>query len=192
MGIRLPKCLSCVISATSLQQPTHHYITNSSICTKLTMNLRLHYPHAKFYSKWEALTDIPKLPTTTGHRLALAALHHSSSLASFRHSSTASGDMAASSQASLAPCNIWCVGRNYAEHARELGNDIPVVPMIFLKAGTSIISPGDLVLPSWTNDVHHEVMYGSCTAAFTHTSRSPHTRSFLLSALSAQTRSRLT
>ncbi|GIL73775.1 hypothetical protein Vretifemale_3880 [Volvox reticuliferus] len=60
-------------------------------------------------------------------------------------------------QDSLAPRNIWCVGRNYAEHARELGNEVPSVPMIFLKAGTSAVPPGDLILPNFSKDVHHEV-----------------------------------
>ncbi|KXZ41877.1 hypothetical protein GPECTOR_254g637 [Gonium pectorale] len=57
----------------------------------------------------------------------------------------------------LAPANIWCIGRNYAEHARELGNDVPSKPMIFLKAGSSAVKPGVLRLPEWSADVHHEV-----------------------------------
>ncbi|GLI61299.1 hypothetical protein VaNZ11_003653 [Volvox africanus] len=61
------------------------------------------------------------------------------------------------SQGSLKPRNIWCIGRNYAEHARELGNEVPSVPMIFLKAGTSAVPPGDLLLPNFSKDVHHEV-----------------------------------
>ncbi len=61
-------------------------------------------------------------------------------------------------QQALSPRNIWCIGRNYAEHARELGNEVPTEPMIFLKAGTSAVPPGgDLPLPSWSQDVHHEV-----------------------------------
>jgi 2-keto-4-pentenoate hydratase/2-oxohepta-3-ene-1,7-dioic acid hydratase in catechol pathway len=36
-----------------------------------------------------------------------------------------------------------CVGRNYRAHAAELGNDVPVEPLIFLKPPTSIINPGD-------------------------------------------------
>lgn len=57
----------------------------------------------------------------------------------------------------LNPRNIWCVGRNYAEHAKELGNEVPKEPMIFLKAGSSAAAPGKLALPSWSKDVHHEV-----------------------------------
>ncbi len=54
--------------------------------------------------------------------------------------------------------NLWCVGRNYADHAKELGNDLPKAPLIFLKAGTSTLNSGfPLPLPKWSQDVHHEV-----------------------------------
>lgn len=54
--------------------------------------------------------------------------------------------------------NIWCVGRNYAEHAKELGNEIPTEPLIFLKAGsTATLSAKELHLPFWIEEVHHEV-----------------------------------
>src|SRR5579862_6035615 len=38
------------------------------------------------------------------------------------------------------PNRIFCVGRNYAEHAKELGNEVPEEPVIFLKASTSVIA----------------------------------------------------
>jgi len=54
--------------------------------------------------------------------------------------------------------NIWAIGRNYAEHAKELGNDIPTEPLIFLKAGsTAVLNTSEFLLPSWATDVHHEV-----------------------------------
>lgn len=54
--------------------------------------------------------------------------------------------------------NIWAVGRNYADHAKELGNSIPAQPLIFLKAGScATVNSNELVLPYWTEDVHHEV-----------------------------------
>jgi 2-keto-4-pentenoate hydratase/2-oxohepta-3-ene-1,7-dioic acid hydratase in catechol pathway len=54
--------------------------------------------------------------------------------------------------------NIWAIGRNYAEHAKELGNDIPTEPLIFLKAGsTAVINTLEFMLPLWAQDVHHEV-----------------------------------
>lgn len=53
--------------------------------------------------------------------------------------------------------NIWCVGRNYSEHAKELGNEVPSAPLIFLKAG-SCRHEGPLIqLPAWTQEVHHEL-----------------------------------
>lgn len=57
--------------------------------------------------------------------------------------------------------NIWAVGRNYAEHAKELGNAVPDAstsePMIFLKAGSSIVpNGGRFHLPKFSNDIHHE------------------------------------
>lgn len=53
---------------------------------------------------------------------------------------------------------IVCVGRNYAEHARELGNEIPEKPVVFLKPASSIIFSGDkIIYPPSSNDMHHEV-----------------------------------
>ncbi|AJF07129.1 fumarylacetoacetate hydrolase family protein [Geoalkalibacter subterraneus] len=53
---------------------------------------------------------------------------------------------------------IICLGRNYAEHARELGNPVPKEPVIFLKPATAIIRSGEqIVIPSYSNECHHEV-----------------------------------
>lgn len=53
---------------------------------------------------------------------------------------------------------ILCVGRNYSEHAKELGNAIPENPVIFSKPDTALLKNGeDFYLPSFSNDVHHEV-----------------------------------
>src|SRR5215510_5483585 len=60
----------------------------------------------------------------------------------------------------IAPCEprkIVCVGRNYVEHAKELGNEVPKVPLIFMKPPSSIIANGDtILLPSQSNQVEHE------------------------------------
>ncbi|QCB94188.1 fumarylacetoacetate hydrolase family protein [Cellulomonas shaoxiangyii] len=49
------------------------------------------------------------------------------------------------------------VGRNYAAHAAELGNEVPTAPLLFLKPNTSVIGPDDpIVLPDWTERVEHE------------------------------------
>ena len=49
------------------------------------------------------------------------------------------------------------VGRNYREHAAELGNEVPAEPLLFLKPNTSVIGPGEpIVLPHQSDEVHHE------------------------------------
>src|SRR5882762_418115 len=59
--------------------------------------------------------------------------------------------------APVEPRKIVCVGRNYAAHAAELGNDVPKEPLIFLKPSTSIIGPGEaIVLPKYSQRVEHE------------------------------------
>lgn len=58
----------------------------------------------------------------------------------------------------MTPKNIWAIGRNYADHAKELGNEVPTEPLIFLKAGSCAVLQGaDFALPSWAQEVHHEV-----------------------------------
>lgn len=53
---------------------------------------------------------------------------------------------------------IVCVGRNYAEHAKELGNEIPEKPVIFIKPVSSMIYSGDKIIhPDFSSDMHHEV-----------------------------------
>lgn len=44
------------------------------------------------------------------------------------------------------PSKIVCVGRNYSEHAKELGNEVPAEPLIFFKPPSSLISPGDKIV----------------------------------------------
>ncbi len=52
---------------------------------------------------------------------------------------------------------IVCVGRNYAEHAKELGNEIPQKPVVFLKPSSAVIFSGDnIIYPSFSNEMHHE------------------------------------
>ena len=59
--------------------------------------------------------------------------------------------------APVVPSKIVCVGRNYAAHGAELGNDVPKEPLIFLKPPSSIIGPRDaIVLPKYSNRVEHE------------------------------------
>jgi 5-carboxymethyl-2-hydroxymuconate isomerase len=53
---------------------------------------------------------------------------------------------------------IICIGRNYAKHAAELGNEIPDKPVLFLKPAAVVIQSGEQVIhPSYSNELHHEV-----------------------------------
>lgn len=54
--------------------------------------------------------------------------------------------------------NIFCVGRNYKEHARELNNPVPQSPLIFLKPTSSILNvdEGPILLPAFSSNVHFE------------------------------------
>ena len=53
---------------------------------------------------------------------------------------------------------IVCVGRNYAEHATELGNEIPQKPVAFIKPASAVIYSGDTIkYPTFSNEMHHEV-----------------------------------
>ena len=55
------------------------------------------------------------------------------------------------------PSKIVCVGRNYVAHAKELGNEVPAVPLLFLKPPSSLIGPGDTIrLPGESSRVEFE------------------------------------
>src|SRR5205807_978518 len=55
------------------------------------------------------------------------------------------------------PSKIVCVGRNYAAHAAELGNELPKEPLLFLKPSTSIVGPEEpIVLTKYSKQVEHE------------------------------------
>ena len=64
------------------------------------------------------------------------------------------------------PGKIVCVGRNYREHARELGNEVPKEPLIFLKPPSSVIRGGEAIrLPSLSKQVEHEGEIGVLVGA---------------------------
>lgn len=53
---------------------------------------------------------------------------------------------------------MYCIGRNYAAHAAEMGARVPTDPIVFLKPPAAYVADGGVVtLPSWTQNVHHEV-----------------------------------
>jgi len=52
---------------------------------------------------------------------------------------------------------IICIGRNYADHAKEMNSAVPEVPMFFMKADVSLLRPGTpFFYPSFSNDIHYE------------------------------------
>lgn len=59
---------------------------------------------------------------------------------------------------------IFCVGRNYPEHARELNNAIPDAPVIFMKPPTAVLKGNDFYLPEFSKDIHFEceLVYRVC------------------------------
>ena len=90
----------------------------------------------------ELLTAAPWLPgsTATGEHVALAS---------------------ARLLAPVSPSKIVCVGRNYAAHARELGNDVPTEPLLFLKPASALLAPeAAIVLPRASQRVEHEAEIG--------------------------------
>ena len=59
------------------------------------------------------------------------------------------------------PSKIVCVGRNYVDHAREMGNEVPRAPLLFLKPPSAVIGDGDpIVLPPASRQVEHEAEIG--------------------------------
>ncbi len=55
-------------------------------------------------------------------------------------------------------CRIFCIGRNYAAHAKELNDDIPECPIVFSKFPTCLLPEGnDIVFPDFGKELHHEV-----------------------------------
>jgi 2-keto-4-pentenoate hydratase/2-oxohepta-3-ene-1,7-dioic acid hydratase in catechol pathway len=56
------------------------------------------------------------------------------------------------------PMKIFCVGRNYADHAKELGNAVPEEPVIFMKPKTALLQPNaPFYYPAFSNELHYEV-----------------------------------
>ena len=57
----------------------------------------------------------------------------------------------------MSPSTIWCVGRNYAKHAKEMNAEIPKSPLIFIKSGGCLKETNFISLPSFSQDIHHEL-----------------------------------
>jgi acylpyruvate hydrolase len=53
--------------------------------------------------------------------------------------------------------NVWAVGRNYINHAKEMKAQIPSEPLFFLKAGSCVSYEKKIQLPQWSTNIHHEI-----------------------------------
>jgi len=63
--------------------------------------------------------------------------------------------------APVEPSKVVCVGRNYRAHARELGNEVPTTPLLFLKPPSAVIGPQEAIrIPEQSKEVHHEAELG--------------------------------
>ena len=59
--------------------------------------------------------------------------------------------------APVEPSKVVAFGRNYAEHAKELGNEVPEIPIVFLKPSTAVVGPdAEVPYPELTSDLHYE------------------------------------
>lgn len=57
----------------------------------------------------------------------------------------------------FAPKKLWCIGRNYVGHVKELSHDVPEEPLVFLKSTSSVVGSGDFIrIPAWAGTIHYE------------------------------------
>ena len=52
---------------------------------------------------------------------------------------------------------IICIGRNYAEHAKEMKTELPTEPVFFMKPDTALLKDEDFYFPNFTKELHHEI-----------------------------------
>jgi len=84
-------------------------------------------------------------------------LHRGSPFIAWEPTETVIGWQEARLLAPVIPTKIVCVGKNYADHAAELGSDVPERPLLFLKPPTSVIGPLQTIrIPTESAEVHHE------------------------------------
>ena len=84
-------------------------------------------------------------------------LHRGSPFVAWEPTETVVGWQEARLLAPVIPTKIVCVGKNYSEHAAEMGGEIPDRPLLFLKPPTAVIGPLQRIkLPADSEEVHHE------------------------------------
>ena len=52
---------------------------------------------------------------------------------------------------------LWCIGRNYKDHAAEMNSPVPQTPLVFLKSGNCLSQKSQITIPDFTRDLHHEL-----------------------------------
>jgi 2-keto-4-pentenoate hydratase/2-oxohepta-3-ene-1,7-dioic acid hydratase in catechol pathway len=61
-------------------------------------------------------------------------------------------------QSNLSIARVFCIGRNYVEHVRELSNIVPTKPVVFIKPASCLVRPGEEIhFPKHGSELHHEV-----------------------------------
>lgn len=96
-------------------------------------------------------------PTTQAAPATQGAQANSNDNAAGNLSATA-GNLSVKKASRLSTGKVVCVGRNYADHARELGNDIPAEPLLFIKPATAVAHFGpDIVVPGDQGACHYEL-----------------------------------
>ncbi len=84
-------------------------------------------------------------------------LHRGSPFVAWEPTETVIGWQDARLLAPVIPTKIVCVGKNYADHAAEMGSDVPDRPILFLKPPTAVIGPLQRIkIPADSEEVHHE------------------------------------
>ena len=79
--------------------------------------------------------------------------------------------------APVLPTKVVCVGRNYRAHAKELGNEVPKEPLLFIKPSTAVIGPmQEIRIPEASKEVHHEAELAAVIGRTAHPRRTPSRR----------------
>lgn len=83
--------------------------------------------------------------------------------------------------APVIPSKVVCIGKNYADHAREMGGEPPTEPVIFIKPNTSVIGPNDPIPLPWQSErVDHEAELGIVIGRIARNVRREDARSYIL------------
>ncbi len=83
--------------------------------------------------------------------------------------------------APVLPSKVVCIGKNYADHAKEMGGAVPVEPVIFIKPNTAVIGPNDPISMPWQSErVDHEAELGIVMGRTARNVRRDHAAEYIL------------